>query len=507
MKKVLFFTLEMQGLQEASQIQAANEHIKAGDEVLYVTCGSSLGSCNDNRKFNHLQCLCCKKRQIARTRKFIPGLRHIQSIDDAMTEEIKQQAQQTTFHFQNMDELKSIQYDNIEIGYGALSSYISYTRNIEAAVGEGEVHKYIEDLLRMEVRMILAFKSIIKEYTPDLMIFHNGRFAEYKPLLGLARNMHIDFICTENLVSADGTRCQDNYPNGTPHNVYDRDRQIKWIWSLNEDTEEREKTARSFFENRRHAKFAGDTIYIKDQKAGTMPEGWDDKKENIVIFNSSEDEFFATGKDCGVKSVFKSQLEGIKAIAEHYKNDTKKHFTLRVHPHLKGLPYAYHQGLYKLKYDNLTVIPADSVVSSYSLLDGASKIIVFGSTMGVESSYWGKPVINLAYAMYNLMDVVYIPKDEEELWKLIDNPALQPKDADNALPYGYYYMTTKKPKLEYAKGLLDRKMLSLGGNRYIYHEGYKLFGSEHLYGIWRALMYRYEGKIPGLSKYKKVPQS
>ncbi len=507
MKKVLFFTLEMQGLQEASQIQAANEHIKEGDEVLFVTCGPTLGSCNENRKFNHLQCLFCKKRQLARSRKYLPGLQQIRSIDDFITEDIRQQARQMTFHFQTMDELKAIQYDHIEIGYGALSSYISYTRNIEANVGEEKLYQYLVDLLRMQVRMILTFKKIIKDFTPDLMIFHNGRFAEYKPLLGLARNMHIEFVCTENLVSADGTRCQDNYPNGTPHNVYDRDRQIKRIWNMNDDTKDREKTARSFFENRRHAKFAGDTIYTKDQKAGTMPEGWDDQKENIVIFNSSEDEFFAIGNDSGVKSVFKSQLEGIKAIAEHYKNDTRKHFTLRVHPHLKGLPFAYHQNLYKLKYDNMTVIPAESAVSSYSLLDGASKIIVFGSTMGVESSYWRKPVINLAYAMYNLMDVVYIPKDEEELWKLIENPALQPKNPDNALPYGYYYMTTKKPKLEYAQGLLDRKMLSLGGNRYIYHEGYKFFGSEHLYGIWRALMYRYEGLVPGLSKYKKVPQS
>ncbi len=507
MKKVLFFTLEMQGLQEASQIQAANEHIKAGDEVLYVTCGQALGSCNDNRKFNHLQCLFCKKRQLSRTKKFVPGLKNIRSIDEFVTAEIKQEADKITFAFQTMDELKAIQYEDIEIGYGALSSYISYTRNIEALVGVGEVHQYIEDLLRMEVRMILAFKKILKDFGPDLMIFHNGRFAEYKPLLGLARNNHIDFVCTENLVSADGNRYQDNYPNGTPHNVNDRDRQIRWIWNLNQDAADREKTARSFFENRRHAKFAGDTIYTKDQKAGTMPDGWDETKENIVIFNSSEDEFFAIGSDCGVKSIFESQLAGIKAIAEHYQNDPRKHFTLRVHPHLKGLPFAYHQDLYKLKYDNLTVIPSDSTVSSYSLMDGASKIIVFGSTMGVESAYWQKPVINLAYAMYNLMDVVYIPKDQDELWKLIDEPALQPKNPDHALPYGYYFMTTKKPGLAYATGLLKRKMLSLGGNRYVYHEGYKLCGSEHLYGIWRALMYRFEGLIPGLSKYKKVPLS
>lgn len=505
MKKVLLFTLEMQGLQEASQLQAAAEHVAAGDKVLFVTCGKTMGTCNDNRKFNKLQCRFCKKRQLSRTKHYVIGLEAIHSIDDYMTTDIRQIANQVGFSFNTMDELKAIKYEGIEIGYAALSSYISYTRNIEADVAQGTVHDYIVDLLRMQVCIILIFQKIISEFLPDLIIFHNGRFAEYKPLLGLAKMMDIEFLCTENLLSAEGIRCQDNYLNGIPHNLIDRDRQIKWVWNQNNNLKEREKIARSFFENRRYAKFAGDTIYTQGQKLGTLPEGWDATKENIVIFNSSEDEFFAIGSDCGVTSLFKNQLTGIKTIIEHYQNDNTKHFFLRVHPHLKGLPFAYHQDLYKLKYDNLTVIPADSVVSSYTLMDGANKVIVFGSTMGVESNYWQKPVVNLAYAMYNLMDVVYIPQSEDELWRLIDNKKLCPKNADNSLPYGYYFMTSKRPQLNYSKALTDRRMLSLWGNKYVYHSGYKLLGAEHLYGIWRALMFRFEGFVPYLCKYKKVP--
>ena len=505
MKKVLFFTLEMQGMQEVTQLELANEYVAKGDEVLYITCGSSLGFCNDNRKGNHLQCVCCKKRQQLRTKRMLKGNYQMQCIDRYMTPDVWDEATRQTFHFSNMDELKAVRFENIEIGYGALSSYITYTRNIDADVSTDVIHSYLEDLLRMQVRMILAFKKIIGEFTPDLLMFHNGRFAEYKPLLGLARNMNIEFLCSEGLFGSDGSWCFDVYPNGTPHSVKDRDMRIKEVWSLNTDTQERERIARSFFENRRHARKAGDTIYTKDQKAGLMPDGWDDTKENIVIFNSSEDEFFAIGSDCGAKSIFVNQLSGIKAIAEHYQHDKNKHFTLRVHPHLKGLPYSYHQELYKLKYDNLTVIPADSAVSSYALMDGAEKIIVFGSTMGVESCYWEKPVINLAYAMYNLMDVVYIPESQEELWHMIDDKNLAPKNPDNALPYGYYFMTSKRPSMRYTKSMEKMTVLRLFGNKYMYHPGYRLLGSEHLYGIWRSFMYRYEGKIPGLSKYKEIP--
>lgn len=503
MKKVLFFTLEMQGLQEASQLQAANECIAQGDEILYLTCGRALGFCNDNRKGNSLQCKFCKKRQMVRTVHFLQGSVTVSSIDNYVTPQMVDQADAMDFSFQSMEELKSITFDGIEIGYGALSSYVSYTRNIEAPISH--IKSYIEDMLRMQVRMIFALKELIASFQPTLIVFHNGRFAEYKPLLGLARKLGIDFLCTENILLGDGNRYQDNYCNGIPHNVYDRDLHVKELWNCAPDMQQREQVARSFFENRRNAKYAGDTIYVKDQKEGMLPADWDDKKENIVIFNSSEDEFFAIGSDCGANALFKSQIEGIKTIVEHYVSDTNKHFTLRVHPHLKGLPFAYHQDLYKLKYPNLTVIPADSVVSSYSLMDAASKIVVFGSTMGVESTYWHKPVINMAFATYNLMDVVYIPQNENELWSLIDNKELKPKEVEHTFPYGYFVMTNRRPQLDTVKELTNRKTLSLWGNKYIYHSGYKLLGSEHLYGIWRALMYRYEGLVPGLCKYKKIP--
>jgi len=503
MRKVLFFTLEMQGLQEASQLQAANECIAQGDEVLFLTCGHALGFCNDNRKGNRLQCRFCKRRQLARTARHLQGQATIRSIDDYVTPQMASQAETMQFHFQSMEDLKAITFESIEIGYGALSSYVSYTRDIEAPADH--IRNYIEDLLRLQVRMILALKELIASFKPSLIVFHNGRFAEYKPLLGFARKLGIDFLCTENILLGNGKRYQDNYPNGIPQNVADRDAHMKAIWAGAPDKEQRVQVARSFFENRRNAKFAGDTIYVKDQKLGTLPADWDVSKENIVIFNSSEDEFFAIGSDSGASAVFQSQLEGIRAIVGHYASDTSKHFTLRVHPHLKGLPFAYHQDLYKLNYPNLTVIPADSVVSSYTLMDAASKIIVFGSTMGVESAYWRKPVINLAFAIYNQMDVVYLPKDTDELWHLIDTPQLQPKNPDNALPYGYFYMTTNRPQLDTVDDLCDRRTLTLLGNRYTYHSGYRLLGSEHLYGIWRALMYRFEGKVPGLSKYKTIP--
>ena len=190
---------------------------------------------------------------------------------------------------------------------------------------------------------------------------------------------------------------------------------------------------------------------------------------------------------------------------EHYKNDKTKHFTLRIHPNLKGLPFHYHMGLYELNYPNLTVIPADSDISSYALIDAADKVITFGSTMGIESTYWNKPSISIGFAFYRSLNVVYTPKNEDELWKLIDNKELPPIDSERCLPYGFFYMSNKHEKF---------KHINVGKSRWFYFLNkrclgfnyYKLFGSVKLYNYFYVLWRHYNRSLHYFSQFKRLPQ-
>ena len=117
------------------------------------------------------------------------------------------------------------------------------------------------------------------------------------------------------------------------------------------------------------------------------------------------------------------------------------HVYLRIHPNLKGLQASYHTDLYKLQNSRLTVIPPESPISSYALMDMADKVLVMGSTMGAESCFWGKPVINLHKSEYYYLNVGYNPQTREELVQMLGED-LTPKPKDGALKYGYYYMAT-----------------------------------------------------------------
>ncbi len=502
MKNVLIYSFWGQGYQEACQIEAANRHLDSGDNVLFVTCGSKIGFCNENFFGCGLACKICQRGQIRRARRWIAKDLKITCVNDYISKDIEEYANQYQFNYDSLESLKNVVYEDVEIGYGAISSYVTYTRNIEPDIER--VRPYLDALMRMEIRSILAFKNIFKEFHPDLVYIHNGRFAHFKPVYGLSLTNNVDFICTETVTAADGSIQIDNIPNNIPHDFICRGQMFKDFFESKKDDPDRDKVARSFYENRRNAVFAGDTIYVKDQKRGKLPEEWRKDVENIVIFNSSEDEFFAVGSKYRNVALFKTQLEGIKAIMEHYKEDKTKQFTLRVHPHLKGLPYHYHIGLYELDYPNLTVIPADSDVSSYALMDAADKVITFGSTMGIESAYWKKPSISIGFAFYRMLDVVYTPNNVEELWQLLDNKNLKPIDNSRCLPYGYFFMSNKHESFKY---------VNVGKTYYFNFFGKKIRGFGYYKILFSTILYNYVKRIwdnvsqktPIFSKFNSMP--
>ena len=69
----------------------------------------------------------------------------------------------------------------------------------------------------------------------------------------------------------------------------------------------------------------------------------------------------------------------------------------------------------------------------------AEKVIVFGSSTGIEANYSGKPVVLLGGAFYYYLDVTYNPMTKEEVLLLITSK-LEPKNNLGAIKFGFYLM-------------------------------------------------------------------
>ena len=184
---------------------------------------------------------------------------------------------------------------------------------------------------------------------------------------------------------------------------------------------EKQRLGTEFYEKRRNSQMAGDRVYTLNQVNGLLPENFSRDKENIVIFNSSEDEFASIGKDFDDYQLFKNQTAGIQFLLKNLPAD-KYQIYVRIHPNLTRVKYDYVMELFELpkKYENVTLIPPDSKVSTYALMDAADKVVVFGSTMGAEASYSGKPVILVGPSFYYFLNVAYTPESEQELIDLIN---------------------------------------------------------------------------------------
>ena len=307
--------------------------------------------------------------------------------------------------------------------------------------------------------------------------------------MAVAKGNNIEYIVTEKFNMPDGEIRINNFHNNIPHSydaIY-----MKTLEAWDNAGENAVEIGKAFFENRRNAKYAGDKIYTKDQVAGMLPEGFDIGKRNISIFNSSEDEFFAISKEWDQSVIFPSQYEGLKTIFEHYKDDETIHFYLRIHPNLKNVPWKSHTLLYGLKYKNVTIIAPNSPISSYTLMDNSEKVIIFNSTIGLESTFWGKPVIALNKCTYSYLKLTYTPTTEEEVYQLIDDKKLPAiNNPENCYKAACYFLGFASRPYKHYSVRTYRLKHDIEVNKL-----YKLFGSAVLYAYVRRLLYKLSTKI------------
>ncbi len=404
------------------------------NEVYIAVCKGFSNSCISNPEGNLGICHYCSKFTVAQIRKQLgQKVKVIDLIDYDKKNKID-------FRYINAEDIKKIEYKSAKIGYSTLSSYIQLTRNQNPLIN-GTSKIYFDNQLNQALRLVDAFEQIIENFQPDSVISYNGRFNEIRTIFDTCKRMKINVEMLEAAPSREGKLYKVSFNNVLPHNVKDNLWRIDLCWknpSLKEG--ENVQLANQFFQNRRNGSFAGDKIYINDQVKGALPEEWNTNKRNIAIFNSSEDEFVAIGDEYQELALFPDQYSGLAAILERFKDDSSLHFNLRIHPNLKNVKYNYHTKLYDLpkQYSNITVIGPESSVSTYDLMEASEKVIVFGSTMGIESAYWGKPAILLNCAMYYYADVCYIPKTPNQLFDFIQDE-LYPKKNENILKLGLYY--------------------------------------------------------------------
>ena len=349
------------------------------------------------------------------------------------------QHQDRQLNLQNSEAIRTLKYRQVEVGSSVLSMYYDISRDLDMANWEGFIG-WAQPLIENLCDFVDYVYQLLESLKPDQVLIYNGRLFENRLFYDIAKSMGIEFVSLEGVGGHIEPYKKIRFVGEWPLNIELYGRMVEDLWKRSPQTlEEKTRQASTFYEKRRNGILVFDTkVYTKDQQKDLLPEGFDSSQTNIAIYNSSQDEIAALGDEWQKGNLFTSQYEAIEFMLQHA--DPGIHFYLRIHPNLKGVLHKAHMELYDLqKYPNITVIAPESKVSSYALMDACNKVVTFGSSTGVEASYWGKPSILIGRSFYEMTDACYHMKSKEELISAI-NGHLPAKERLGALKYAYFVL-------------------------------------------------------------------
>lgn len=405
---------------------------KSGDEVYWAYCRCALSSCTTNLNGHNSICNFCHMMYRKYTRKYGKGV-HLIPI-----EKDKFEHKSHVWNLDSVQQIKSIIYRDVYVGTSILSLYFSATRDLDIKKRE-EFKRFALPLINEICDFVDYTYDLINRIQPDEIISYNGRLYENRLFYDIANSLGIKYTALE-IVGGGGVEPYKKvrFEGGLPHSVKLNTQKIESLWQNSPLSDDKKaEIASSFYTRRRGGELVADVaVYITAQKEGTLPPGFDPKQRNIAIFNSSQDEMAALGGEWETGYAFSTQYDAIEYMLQ---NTSDIHYYLRIHPNLKGIDHQDHMKLYELsKYENITIIPPESEVSTYALMEACEKVVTFGSTMGVEATFWGKPSLLMGRALYENLDVCYNVYDKKQLLPLLLDSSLKPKNKIGALKYAYF---------------------------------------------------------------------
>ena len=349
-----------------------------------------------------------------------------------------------------IDDVRRLLYKDAPLGIGIASSLIHHTQDPLPDVTRlrGLIARY----LSASATVFESAFALIREYRPKTVLAFNGRFACTKPIVEAARQLEAECLLHERGATVERYIVR----RGSLHDFALDRRCIAEMWA--QAPAERAEVGRSFFARRRQGDGIGWQSFTGRQRQGFVSPRRHSRR--IVYFSSCNDEYASV--DARPDTCFDSQRHAIEFLVEWTRDQPDAELVIRLHPNLQGKPDSDPRYWESLREQNVIIEGPESETDSYALAESADLVVTYGSTMGVEAAFLGKPVLLLCDSRYSGLDIVYEPKTPEEVVALLCQSALPPKPIENCLPYGYYALTFGTPYRFYQpKSLFEGSLMGI----------------------------------------------
>lgn len=425
-----------------TELDIAQQHLDAGDQVQFINCTGELANCDFNPNHEPERCQQCLGRRNMGlellTTSTVPQPEHSQF--NALQKIPAEHLETLRTKFESVQQLIDYRIEQFDIGYAVLSSVVSICRDPEPDLDQHQdlVKRFATSAWQAYWQTLdFLAQQHAQDQSIDRVYVCNGRFSAMRGVLRACQKMQVDCYLHER--GCDGKH-YELHKNHLPHDLVMIEKAIRDSWKEAASNPEREQIACNWFHDRVNRIEKTWHSFVKDQQQGKLPSEFDSDRKNISIFTSSDDEFVAIGK-AWQNDLYPNQVIAIASIAHDlYQRQPETQLYLRVHPNLKDVKNKRLSDMLSLDYPNLTVIHPGAAIDSYSLMRASDTVVSFGSSIGCEAVFWGMPSVLLGPSFYQNLGGVYRSHSHEQTIDLLCQ-TLEPQDKTGALMYAHWLQT------------------------------------------------------------------
>lgn len=349
----------------------------------------------------------------------------------------------------SLQQINRIKWGDMSIGLAVGSSLSWYSKSASLNPSSHS------DLVLSIASSYLVAYQLVSEYIRltkcDYLVVFNGRFAPCRAAQDAGKRHGVPVLFHER--GADLSRF--SLRSYMPHDIAGIKGEIDKTWQDGCKTNGLERcqdVASRFFSRKREGDGFSWKSFVQNQETGPgasllqslrcrLP-----GKIIVTYFQSSDDEYVSVGENLFPPGPFGYQLEAFKvfmaaAIAEGC------HVVVRMHPHMSEKcenDLSAWTEIVSLYSEFCTIVGPESPVSSYELVDDSDMVVVYHSTVGVESIFSGRPTIVLGRPFYDCHGAgFFAPSSFADLRQSIAEAAALTTGFDTviACPYGYWAST------------------------------------------------------------------
>ena len=308
----------------------------------------------------------------------------------------------------SLDQLMGFEHQGVPLGELVLPSLRWILRRHNLADDEYTTTLY-KNYIRSAWSLARQFEQLVKELDPQVVVLFNGMQYPEAVARWVARGYGIRVISHEV-----GMRPLSAYFTEGDATAYDLD--IPADFQLNQDQNEKLDAYLS-------ARFKGDFHMAGVKFWPEMSELSQDFQATAAKFKQVVPVFTNVIFDTSqphANVLFRDMFFWLDQILEVAKTHPETLFVVRAHPDEARKGKASEESVSQWAQDrqldnlpNVKFVPPQEYINSYDLIRMAKFVLIYNSTIGMEASILGAPVLSAGKARFTASDVVWFPQSQQ----------------------------------------------------------------------------------------------